>query len=257
VLRGSYSKYVWSDAQGAWETDQLTQVLKQETGKQLRVPLHTLDYQHSAVGIRQVKVGEAFSRGYKDKVGEVEEAKVNKGSKDVLKLQNSRTTVMGIRNYSVLVDIVKHLSMRSIDAFQLLSMAWHRFLGVDSRSEARQVAVMGRGHGARKRVLEESTSRSAATLPHKKEVQVEDQRKDRISKALQQVLGQQEVGFCLVEQEQAMHAVLNRQSLLVVVLPTGGGKSLLFTVPAVVEQSGVTVVIVLYQALIDNLVAWI
>jgi superfamily II DNA helicase RecQ len=116
---------------------------------------------------------------------------------------------------------------------------------------------MGRGHGARKRVLEESTSRSAATLPHEKEVRVEDQRKDRISKALQQVLGQQEVGFRSVEQEQAMHAVLDRQSPLVVVLPTGGGKSLLFTVPAVVEQSGVTVVVMPYQALIDNLVAQI
>jgi hypothetical protein len=221
-------------------------VLKQETGKQLRVLLHTLDYQHLAVGIRQVKVGEAFGRGYKDKVGEVEEAKVDKGSKDVLKLQNSRTTAIGIRNYSILVDIIKHLSMRLIDAFQPLSMAWHRFLGVNSRSKARQVAVVGRGHGARKRVLEESTSRSAATLLYKKEVQVEDQHKDRISKALQQVLGQQEVGFCSVEQEQVMHAVLNRQSPLVVVLLTGGSKSLLFTVPAVIEQSRVIVVVVLY-----------
>jgi superfamily II DNA helicase RecQ len=41
----------------------------------------------------------------------------------------------------------------------------------------------------------------------------------------------------------------------VVVLLTGGGKSLLFTVPAVVEQSGVTVIVMLYQALINNLVA--
>jgi superfamily II DNA helicase RecQ len=60
------------------------------------------------------------------------------------------------------------------------------------------------------------------------------------------VLGQQEVSFCLVEQEQAMHAVLDRQNLLVVVLLTGGGKSLLFTMPAVIEQSRVTVVVVLY-----------
>jgi superfamily II DNA helicase RecQ len=69
------------------------------------------------------------------------------------------------------------------------------------------------------------------------------------------VLGQQEVGFRLVEQEQAMHAVLDGQNLLVVVLPTGGGKSLLFTVLVVVERSGVTVVVVLYWALMDNLVA--
>jgi hypothetical protein len=105
------------DAQGAWETDWLTRVLKRETGKRLRVPLHTLDYRHSAVGIGRVKVGEAFGRGYKDEVGEVEEAEVDKGGEDVLELQNSRMTAMGIGNYSVLVDIVKHLSVRSIDAF--------------------------------------------------------------------------------------------------------------------------------------------
>jgi hypothetical protein len=49
VLGGSYSDYVWHDAQGAWDTDRLTRVLKRETGKRLGVVLHTLDYQHSAV----------------------------------------------------------------------------------------------------------------------------------------------------------------------------------------------------------------
>jgi hypothetical protein len=130
VLGGSYSNYVWSDAQGAWETDRLTRVLKQETGKRLGVPLNRLDYQHSAVGIGRVKVGEAFGRGYKDEVGEVDKAEVDEGGEDVLELQNSRTTAMGVGNYSVPVDIVKHLSVRSIDAFRPLSMAWHRFLGV-------------------------------------------------------------------------------------------------------------------------------
>jgi superfamily II DNA helicase RecQ len=52
-----------------------------------------------------------------------------------------------------------------------------------------------------------------------------------------------------------MHAVLRGQTPLVVVLPSGGGKSLLFTVPAVVEKEGVTVVVVPYRALIEDLVA--
>ncbi|KAF2741606.1 hypothetical protein M011DRAFT_373874, partial [Sporormia fimetaria CBS 119925] len=40
----------------------------------------------------------------------------------------------------------------------------------------------------------------------------------------------------------------------VVVLPTGGGKSLLFTVPACLDSAGVTVVVVPYRALIEDLV---
>jgi superfamily II DNA helicase RecQ len=39
-----------------------------------------------------------------------------------------------------------------------------------------------------------------------------------------------------------------------VVLPTGGGKSLTFTVPACLDNPGVTVVVVSYRALIKDLV---
>lgn len=59
MLGGSYSDYVWHDAQGAWDTDRLTRVLKRETGKRLGVVLHALDYRHSAVGSSRVKVGES------------------------------------------------------------------------------------------------------------------------------------------------------------------------------------------------------
>ncbi|KAF1956342.1 hypothetical protein CC80DRAFT_362384, partial [Byssothecium circinans] len=71
---------------------------------------------------------------------------------------------------------------------------------------------------------------------------------------MQQVLGQKEVSFRSVEQEQALHAVLDGQTPLVVVLPTGGGKSLLFSVPACLEGAGMTVVVVPYRALIEDLV---
>jgi superfamily II DNA helicase RecQ len=67
------------------------------------------------------------------------------------------------------------------------------------------------------------------------------------------VLGKQDVGFQSAEQEQALYAVLNNQTLLIIVLLTGGGKSLLFMLPACIEE-GVTVVVVLYQALIEDLV---
>lgn len=39
-------------------------------------------------------------------------------------------------------------------------------------------------------------------------------------------------------------------------LLTGRGKSLLFSVPACIDDAGVTVVVVLYQALIKDLVDW-
>jgi len=92
-------------------------------------------------------------------------------------------------------------------------------------------------------------------LPKAKAVYVEDARAAAVHRALQQVLGKQDVRFCLIEQEQALYAVLDKTTPLVVVLPTGGGKSLLFTLPACIEETRVTVVVVLYRALIKDLVS--
>lgn len=47
----------------------------------------------------------------------------------------------------------------------------------------------------------------------------------------------------------------HQQTPLVVVLPTGGRKSLLFMAPACLEDARVTIVVVLYRALINVLVA--
>jgi hypothetical protein len=123
VLGGGLSDYVWSDKHGAWNTDRLTRVIKRETGKRLGVSLHTLGYCYTAVGIGRVKVGESFSKGYQDEIRELDKSKVDEEQEDIIKLQNSRTTAMGVGNYSVPIDIVKHLSVRSIDAFRQLSVA--------------------------------------------------------------------------------------------------------------------------------------
>lgn len=253
VLRGGLSDYVWGNEHGAWATDRLTKVLLRETGKRLGVPLHTLDYRHTAVGIGREKIGASFGRGYQDEVGEVEEeAEVEEDGEDIVELQNSRTTAMGVGNYSVPIDIVKHLSARSMEAFRVLSTAWHRFLGVDGSRPTAGTEDAG-GRVARKRVQRPSTT-ELALLPREKSGRVEDRRAEALQAALQDVLGKREVSFRSAEQEQAMHAVLDRQTPLVVVLPTGGGKSLLFMVPACMEEDGVTVVVVPYRALTDDLV---
>lgn len=54
-------------------------------------------------------------------------------------------------------------------------------------------------------------------------------------------------------QGQAMRAVLRNESPLTVVLPTGGGKSLLFMLLALLEPWGTTLVIVLFVSLIEDM----
>ena len=68
----------------------------------------------------------------------MDKAEVDKDREDVIELQNARTTVIGVGNYSVLINIVKHLSVRLIKAFRPLSAMWHRFLGLDRKQAAPQ-----------------------------------------------------------------------------------------------------------------------
>lgn len=56
------------------------------------------------------------------------------------------------------------------------------------------------------------------------------------------------------EQMEGILAVLKEEPLLSVVLPTGGGKSLLFMLPAAIEKEGVTVVIVPFISLVNDLI---
>jgi superfamily II DNA helicase RecQ len=51
-----------------------------------------------------------------------------------------------------------------------------------------------------------------------------------------------------------MYAVVEGQTPLIVVLPPGGSKSLLFIVPAYLDRVGVTIVVVPFRALINDLV---
>ena len=51
----------------------------------------------------------------------MDEAKIDKKEEDLVKLQNTQTTAMGVGNYSMPINIVKYLSIRLIKAFQPLS----------------------------------------------------------------------------------------------------------------------------------------
>jgi hypothetical protein len=84
-----------------------------ESSKHLGTRLTTLDYRHVAVSVGREKVGEQFLRGYVEETAEVEE-------------------------YSVSLDVIKHLSSRSIDTFRPLCQKWYDFLGLASYSRKGQ-----------------------------------------------------------------------------------------------------------------------
>jgi superfamily II DNA/RNA helicase len=215
--------YLWpaepdaEDSRAPWDTERLTRVMERETLKHLGTKLNTRGYRHVAISIGRRVVGDEFGRGYHDEVEDVEEEDENP-----LELQAGRTTRTGTRVYGVLTTLVEHLSERSLQMFRQLSNKWHEFFGLDMRGREPEPVL---------------------------------ELKINVQAAMQQVLGTAIVGFRSPDQERALQDILSGASPVVVILPTGGGKSLLFMVPACMEaeEGGVSVVVVPFRALVDDL----
>ncbi|KAK1809579.1 hypothetical protein LTR12_016055 [Friedmanniomyces endolithicus] len=204
---------------------------------------------------------------------------------------------IGLNRYGVSLDVIKHLSSRSIDTFRPLSGQWHAFLGlVSSRatgqkrgahtrststsvSDERQhdegrVALMMHNNGIHGwgGMLEKCRSGGSITFGtssgswffgSEATQTVEQARRSRViseeevKQAMGKVLGTDDVSFRSATQRDALHAVVSKDDLMphVIVLLTGGGKSMLFMAPACLDDPGVTVVVVPYRALLDNLLS--
>jgi hypothetical protein len=124
----------------------LTKIIIRESSKWLGVRLTTLDYQHIAISIGREKVGEQFSHSYIEDTAEIEEPEVDED--DPLKVLAGRGGEVRAKRYGVSLDIVKHLSSRSIDTFRPLYQKWHAFLGLASY----------RGRGQKRTVRSDSSS---------------------------------------------------------------------------------------------------
>lgn len=77
---------------------------------------------------------------------------------------------------------------------------------------------------------------------------------EEIKEAMRKVLQQEDPEFRSEEQERAVAAVLNLDTPLVVVLPTGGGKSLPFMLAASLPDPGVTILVAPFNALLHDYV---
>ena len=369
------SDYIWSSEFGPWGTDRLTKIIGRETEKGLGWRLTTLDYRHVAIALGREVIGDRFAQGYTEQADDVEEPEMDED--DGLEVSAGRSGEIGANRYGVSLDVIKHLSSKSIDTFRPLSMQWHRFLdlvscpqaetewvstdlagtqlgGIESaRSKHRQAQLSAgvaqkrsahirsdsssissdlrnrerqmslalqnneihgwnrmvnrfQAHGSIENRNNQAVDYSVrlSSTPHQlssilqatpqllqspftpqmdwnemfrgtrgmsgleqsplwtrsNQVAVPVDRPPPVSaadikKAMQKALDCEDVTFRSEKQREALETIMRKDGYtpLIVVLPTGGGKSLLFTAPACLEDPGITVVIVPYRALLNGL----
>jgi hypothetical protein len=163
--------------------------MTQKTAEQLGTRLTTQDYRHTAAGIGRKVVSKRFTAGYKKQLQSNYTEESRGGSsdedrEDPLKLQNSRSTAVGMIAYAIQADLMQGLSMRSINVFRTLSYAWHTFLGLASvESAAGREIEQSKAKCQGKRLLnkEQPCSRESRQASEQKSRQEHQQKKAKLS----------------------------------------------------------------------------
>jgi hypothetical protein len=128
------------------------------------------------------------------------------------------------------------------EQFRVSSTDWHRFLGFESAHGPESMPRTGK----RKRAPFETEAEEGRMARRFRLMEA------NMAEALQRMMGDEQMAFRGV-QEPAMRAIQAGESPVVAVMPTGGGKSMLFMLPAWVEPGGLTVVVVPLIALRGDL----
>jgi hypothetical protein len=149
-------------------------------------------------------------------------------------------TTKTAENYGVTIDVLKRLTAESLEIFSQVSYGWHKFLGLverpSSQPSLKRKCVDAGGLTPKKR---------PKILPLNKAVS-EVASEQALLKALRAVLRDDHAQFRTPQKKEAVRLAAAKETPLVAILPTGGGKSLVFMVPAMLSGSGVTIVVAPY-----------
>ena len=253
-LNRTPTDYVWSGNTGPWETSRLSQIISIETRCWLGCRLTTLEYRHTAITIGREVVSKEFGEGTQEALTEGDLEEPEQQLESGLDLQAGRSELTGTLRYGVEMGIVSHLSHRSVQVFRDLSSKWHRFLQLSSTlpnpltpvsiAKAAGISRQNQGPPAKSLPAQPAQDQAEPAIVTNSEIQI------LVQKVVQK---EGPITFKSLEQEIALRAILAGETPLVVVLPTGGGKSLLFMAPACLSDPGVTIVVVPFRELLKNL----
>jgi RecQ family ATP-dependent DNA helicase len=172
-----------------------------------------------------------------EEAGEDGEASVGKRLQAIIDKQAGHTSHIAGMIYARLMQEMKGSVASVREGFRTASRIWHMWLGFTSAEDAIDI------YNATK-----DKKRKLALPPWEEAVQ---QRRRAREKLLNTVDIHQELRRMFPKdvtfrgvQEQAMRAIVRGDPRIVVVMPTGEGKSILFQLPAFIAPSGITIVVV-------------
>ncbi|KAF5544142.1 recQ family helicase [Fusarium napiforme] len=241
------SDFIWQTKGDPWQSPEMSSIMGKETQHHLGYKITIQHWRHIAIAIskkharRKAGMQADFDEGDEDEEYDPEDQEQYEEPDDIAAGHTSRVA----EHYGVTMDIVKRLSAESLRVFKQVSHRWHVFLGCAPPR-------LPRGRMERKG---KETGDIAKPSCQVDVIAGEDgEMDDSIRQALCKALGDPAAEFRSEQQERAIHCATKGLSPLVVILPTGGGKSLVFMVPALLPDAGITIVVTPYKLLKEQLV---
>jgi len=230
--------FLWADKQGVWDTNRMCKALARETSIHLGHRITVADYRHIAIGIDQMHIRpDRNIEEEEEEHGEEEYEEDN--AHDLMACHSSAQA----DSYAMNAAMLSCLTFRSISKFRDVASRWHRFLRLNSQQRLDDCKRKGEilGHEV---VLPDAKRCKLGTT--------EDDFERTLQEAMDAFIGPSST-FRSSEQREGLLAILQGESPLVVILPTGGGKSLLFMLPATLHDANTTIVIIPFIALMKIL----
>lgn len=240
------SDFIWHSETGPWDSSQMSGAVARWTHHYMGRRITLQDWRHIAIAIskRLARQQGAPKADFED--GSAGDDEEHYEIPDDLAAGHTGQTAA---NYGVTIDVLKRLTADSLEIFGQVSHRWHTFLKLAEQPSS-QPALKRKGA---------ADVRELTPLKRPKVLRLEkpDSKvgKDQlILQALRTVLRDDHAQFRTAQQEEAVRLAAAKETPLVVILPTGGGKSLIFMVPAMLSGSGVTIVVAPYAELKRQLV---
>jgi superfamily II DNA or RNA helicase len=217
--------FLWADEKGIWDTARMTKALTRESAARMGNRITVQDYRHMAIAIDRVHV-RGLTGDMEPQEDDPHDAMANHGS-----------AIAG-QAYGIDRAMLRGLDIRSMAAFGGVADRWHQFLQLNSRKRQTDDSPIDTTRSTKRLCVEQQVGTAGFERA--------------LQGAMDMFIGPG-AEFRSPEQREGLLAVLQGESPLVVILPTGGGKSLLFMLPATLPDANTTVVVVPFVALMKDL----
>ncbi|KAK4205950.1 hypothetical protein QBC37DRAFT_462707, partial [Rhypophila decipiens] len=269
-------EFIWRDTAGErhWQTDRLSRVMGRVTMAGTGVRIGVARYRPVAIEMGR-RIRGLVMRQLETELGEDEadetldvdpltgETVDCQGTWNIVwDLQSTHGTRVARQHYAVNTQYPGKLQPELIASYREISKLWHQFLENDEGEGGNNKPALpldaevqlenDQGEQGNSSIRTSTSNNTGRTIrAEKPAASVEGE----IQHGLELLLGEG-ARWRSEKQAESMRAVmsLKRDQAMISILPTGAGKSVLFMLPALLADTGISIVVVPFVALMDDLV---